>query len=625
MLRPDNMTKYPDVDLKLGIKSSLPSVKATLALALMFWRASNSPSELSYSKQMGDSIEVADDIADRLVTKYHPYYETAGVSDEQFIERINDNQLFKSQLESLIVAFELVWRLAKVRFVGNMATSFERTGGKRYPKTFYYTKNMDIVDSLLSTDDDQYSKVLLSWIDFRAGAQLRFERNLLLLLNYLAEDAVYKLADGERDIVFNMNSVYAKLIDEQDSVDINDTKEAKGPLRVLKSALSDKMYPFLSYSNADGIAVAEGEDGSLAAYRQRVDTYLSLTNAKHIIATETYSDADSLSMAADEAPPYATTEVVRLKGGKNVILYGVPGSGKSHTIGEQYCNDESRMERLVFHPDYTYSDFVGQILPNVSEGNVSYEFIPGPFTRLLKKAQDNPSEEYCLIVEEINRGNAPAIFGEVFQLLDRDNDGKSEYGISNADIARIVYGDEAHKVRIPSNMSIIGTMNTSDQNVFTLDTAFQRRWSMRMIENDLSKVGYADMKILNTAVTWRQFNTVMNGIILKKNVRVTSSEDKRLGAFFVRESDLRYDEKENNDNYSERERQQAVLQNSKFPEKVLKYLWDDAFKFSREDIFETSQYVSLEDVVRKFREESGNDRYIVFKEEIREALLSDDE
>ena len=146
-----------------------------------------------------------------------------------------------------------------------------------------------------------------------------------------------------------------------------------------------------------------------------------------------------------------------------------------------------------------------------------------------------------------------------------------------------------------------------------------------MIENDLSKVGYADMKILDTTVTWRQFNTVMNGIILKKNVRVTSSEDKRLGAFFVRENDLRYDEKENNDNFSERERQQAALQNSKFPEKVLKYLWDDAFKFSREDIFETSQYVSLEDVVRKFRDESGNDRYIVFKEEIREALLSDDE
>jgi 5-methylcytosine-specific restriction endonuclease McrBC GTP-binding regulatory subunit McrB len=241
----------------------------------------------------------------------------------------------------------------------------------------------------------------------------------------------------------------------------------------------------------------------------------------------------------------------------------------------------------------------------------------------LQKAQLNPGNEYYLIVEEINRGNAPAIFGEVFQLLDRDSDRKSEYGISNADIARIVYGDEAHKIRIPSNMSIIGTMNTSDQNVFTLDTAFQRRWNMRMIENDLSRVEYADARILDTTVTWRQFNSVLNGIILKKNVRVTSSEDKRLGAFFVREDDLQFDDRERDENLSERERQVAAMQNRRFPEKILKYLWDDAFKFSREDIFETTQNISLEDIVRKFREERNNDRFLVFKEEIREALLSD--
>jgi hypothetical protein len=117
----------------------------------------------------------------------------------------------------------------------------------------------------------------------------------------------------------------------------------------------------------------------------------------------------------------------------------------------------------------------------------------------------------------------------------------------------------------------------------------------------------------------------MNGIILKKNVRVTSSEDKRLGAFFVREIDLRYDENESNPAASERERRVAAMQNSKFPEKILKYLWDDAFKFSREDVFETSQHISLEDIVRKFREETGNDRFLVFKEEVREALLSTDE
>jgi len=624
MLRPDNMVKYPEVDLKLGIKSSLPSVKATLGLLMMIWRASGSLAEVPYSKATGDSIEISDELGARLIEKYSPIYSASGISNEQFLVRINDNQLFKSQLESLIVAFELVWRVAKIKFDGNMAANFERTGGKRYPKTLRFTKNMDIIDSLISSDDEQYSKVLLSWVGFNITAEVRFEVALLQLLVYLSEEAVYKLADGERDIIFNMNSVYTRLINGDDAVDINDTKEAKGSLRILKSALSDRMNPFLSYSNASGVTIASGKEEQLKEYQKRVDAFLSLSNTKYVLSPDDYEN--DLSRVAENSAQYAdATETPRVTGGKNVLLYGVPGSGKSHTIGEQYCNDESRMERLVFHPDYTYSDFVGQILPNVTEGNVSYEFTEGPFTRLLKKAYDNPDKEYFLIIEEINRGNAPAIFGEVFQLLDRDDDGNSEYGISNAEIARIVYGDESRKVRIPSNMSIIGTMNTSDQNVFTLDTAFQRRWNMRMIENDLNKVTYADEKILDTDVTWRRFNTVMNEIILKKNVRVTSSEDKRLGAFFVRESDLRFDLRENDPNADSDEKRLAILQNSRFPEKVLKYLWDDAFKFSREDVFETSQYISLEDIVRKFRASQNNGRFAVFKEEVVTALLSADD
>lgn len=323
---------------------------------------------------------------------------------------------------------------------------------------------------------------------------------------------------------------------------------------------------------------------------------------------------------------YKVAEDGRLKGGINVLLYGVPGAGKSYTIEHEYCDDESRMDRLVFHPDYTYSDFVGQILPNVSEeGSVSYKFTPGPFTSLLKRAYENPSVEYYLIIEEINRGNAPAIFGEVFQLLDRDENGTSEYGISNSDIAKVVYEDEDRKVRIPSNMSIIGTMNTSDQNVFTLDTAFQRRWNMRMIENDLNKVDskFANHNILDTEVTWKQFNTAINNIILRKNVRLTSSEDKRLGAYFVRKSDLQFNPDEKNTDLPVKERLKAERENSRFPEKVLKYLWDDAFKFSREDIFETSKYISLEDIVKKFNNSEGNERFAIFKEEIFNLFISD--
>lgn len=327
-------------------------------------------------------------------------------------------------------------------------------------------------------------------------------------------------------------------------------------------------------------------------------------------------------------------EAARKRTGINVILYGVPGCGKSYAIKHEYCDDDNKMERVVFHPDYTYSDFVGQILPVLkndssnANGQIVYEFVPGPFTLILKKAFWDPSSDYYLVIEEINRGNAPAIFGDIFQLLDRSSLssslGESEYGITNSDIANIVYGDPSHKVKTPSNLSIICTMNTSDQNVFTLDTAFQRRWNMRLVENKFkdSDLVFGKAKILDTSVSWKTFCERINNIILSKNVRLTSSEDKRLGTHFVTENDLKYIDPSV---LSGKELTFAMLSNRKFPEKVIKYLWDDAFKFNREEIFDINKFNSLESVIDKFVSCHGDDRFLVFVETIRADLLSSDD
>lgn len=387
------------------------------------------------------------------------------------------------------------------------------------------------------------------------------------------------------------------------------------------------------------------------------DNYLSfLGSTKSLFDLEKEQDKDEINGETETNIDSNINEKSRLTTGYNVLLYGVPGSGKSWTIEHEYCKSESKVERLVFHPDYTYSDFIGQILPNVAEdGQVSYKFTPGPFTNILRDAYLNPADEYILIIEEINRGNAPAIFGEVFQLLDRkveieENDdgyptGSSEYGITNPNIAKIVYGDSTHKVRIPSNLSIIGTMNTSDQNVFTLDTAFQRRWDMRLIENDFSNVDpkLADAEILDTTVSWREFCTAVNEIVVGNSARMTSSEDKRLGAYFVHLRDLkfnpdmgdlkegRYDQlrkKESEESLTSSETvelttiRDALKQNRKFPEKVIKYLWDDAFKFNREFIFEITEYQSLEQVIRAFMYSKGIERFNVFKENVRAAFTN---
>lgn len=365
---------------------------------------------------------------------------------------------------------------------------------------------------------------------------------------------------------------------------------------------------------------------------------------------------DSLLMPFGVSTPNAREE-----NGTNILLYGVPGSGKSWTIEHEYCKPGTVVERLVFHPDYTNADFIGQILPVVDpvDKMVTYEFTPGPFTNILKEAYNNPSKSYVLIIEEINRGNAPAIFGDVFQLLDRTVEtkvmdgvsyprGTSEYGITNENIAKVVYDDGKHKVRIPSNLSILGTMNTSDQNVFTLDTAFQRRWNMRLIENNFNNVrgSLANAEILDTKVTWQKFCETVNTIIIGNRAKMASAEDKRLGVYFVHEQDLEFDSKalptgdfvstydELNDLVRHEllgtldatkkarleEMRTAILHNRLFPEKVIKYLWDDAFKFNPEAIFDTENMDSLEKVIRTFVYSKGADRFKIFKQNVRDTL-----
>lgn len=279
-----------------------------------------------------------------------------------------------------------------------------------------------------------------------------------------------------------------------------------------------------------------------------------------------------------------------------VIFYGAPGTGKSYKIKAQLEGvSKENIFRTTFHPDSDYSTFVGAYKPtkgkrplyglnggltvrlndggDLSEDVITYKFIPQAFLNAYMRAYQTEDKVY-LIIEEINRGNCAQIFGDLFQLLDRDENGVSEYSIkADADLKAFLedeLGEDNPGIKdgelcLPSNLYIYATMNTSDQSLFPIDSAFKRRWDW---EYEPIKYKNTDWKIVidGTEYSWTSFQRKVNDKILS----ATSSEDKMLGDYFVNPSDGVITEK--------------VLLN-----KILFYLWNDVCKDGEGDIFKISE------------------------------------
>jgi hypothetical protein len=295
----------------------------------------------------------------------------------------------------------------------------------------------------------------------------------------------------------------------------------------------------------------------------------------------------------------------------NKIFFGMPGCGKSYYIEheilgkdndtKEYVGEYSneRVIRTTFYQDYSNTDFVGQILPKIVKGEsgeqdvVEYIFNPGPFTLALIQAISNPTKKVALVIEEINRGNAPAIFGDIFQLLDRDENGISEYGIVNVSMMDYlnayeftVDGEKKRytfsEIKIPGNMDIFATMNTSDQNVYTLDTAFVRRWDKEKIRNSFKNCTFKAMPIPGMPqYTWEEFVTSINKCIAGHLEDLQVNEDKQIGAFFVKESLL------------------ASKDAEKFAYKVFDYLWSDVAKLDHGIFF--NHFDTLESLIDAYK------------------------
>ena len=291
---------------------------------------------------------------------------------------------------------------------------------------------------------------------------------------------------------------------------------------------------------------------------------------------------------------------------ENRLYFGAPGTGKSKTIRDIVPAD--RQIKTVFHADFQNSDFMGALKPKMvsdpksKELKISYEFRPGPFARVLQNSLANPEEHWFLVIEELNRAHAAAVFGEIFQLLDRDSDGRSEYEIDFPDDDFKSWLNSHSRVNVeqlylPNNLSILASMNSADQGVVPIDGAFRRRWRQKHIRIDFTHAPRGDFELVDLVgnarlVEWKDFAPKLNTMLLNK---LDVAEDRLFGPWFVSKEEL--------------------AASDKLPEKIYSYLWDDLLRHNpKTDLFaaglnsfgqlalavETGEKVFCDDFLKEF-------------------------
>lgn len=313
---------------------------------------------------------------------------------------------------------------------------------------------------------------------------------------------------------------------------------------------------------------------------------------------DTYVKDEDKTEVEEETRELVFNTSLETKYERNRIVFGAPGTGKSHKLKEDceemMSNSNGSFERVTFHPEYSYSQFVGTYKPVMGddEETIKYSYVPGPFMRMyvetLKSGRTENPQPHLLLIEEINRAKVAAVFGDVFQLLDRDDNGVSEYEIqASEDIRKYLakelggFPNSYKRIRIPNNMFIWATMNSADQGVFPMDTAFKRRWNFEYLgidENEEKIKGIGKIMLAGTdePIEWNRLRKAINAKMSSSDFKI--NEDKLMGPFFLSKKVVASDE-----NRMIIDKDEFI---KAFKSKVIMYLYEDAVKQGKHRFFE---------------------------------------
>lgn len=631
MINPKEFTQRGAINSLTGIKSSLGNLRKVVSLTYLLYLANKKKSSIVYAESKDGKIV--------LKQEYKSFIQHY-LNNSEVIEKIDDNPLLTSQIESLYVGLTLMFAFGRISFENtSLSMTKERTGGIRYPKKIDFASNIMTLDLMLNADSEEAVKAtLLAWLQDKQ-LDNKIEQRISIFLNICIENNLFKLRHGEDDLYFQTEGIYKSLITGNE-VSL-ESDEIVGPTRILNSMLRENLVPWLNFKKSL-VTINADNDFNVKEYSDIISTSLSIRDIK-------------VDNNVESAPKEEDTDNDDKQLPLQQITYGAPGTGKSHGIKKETAGKS--VIRTTFHPDSDYSTFVGAYKPVMEEADVrvvpvvlnngasfdqnngtlkekriSYKFVKQAFLKAYLGAwkkyaeAEESAEPQFLVIEEINRGNCAQIFGDLFQLLDRndendfstypidadtdlqkeiekafkeDMDGETENPyklLKDIDVEGVVedytsnYGaslskdiQEGRVLLLPPNLYIWATMNTSDQSLFPIDSAFKRRWAWDYVKITDGKKGWM-IQGADYSCDWWTFIQEIN----KKIATATSSDDKKLGYYFCKAK--------NNT---------TCIDEKLFVSKVIFYLWNDVFKDNDNTIFKVTESNGEPSFDDFYKEENG--------------------
>ena len=595
------------IDALTGIKSSLDHIRSVIALTYLLYIASGRKSYVRYSISDGTKIKIAPELL-KPIEKH--------LGQEKLEEVINGNPLITNQYEPLYVGITLLLKLANLKMEGKQTTA-ERTGGVRYPKQLYFANNMLVLDLILQGFSEEIrNESLCEWLQNKKASDNQFEERVSMFITTCTCFTQFKLRDNtNQELFFQTEGLYQALIEGEDGVIYSDSHEFVGPTRIYNNVLKEGLEPWLDIKksilnmrwgiNPDAESISQMLSTTLDIYNVKDDSSLSETDMEddhEKDIEEGKTEKCQLQRIYYGAPGTGKSHEVKMMTNKDNSIRTTfhPDSDYSTFVGA-YKPIVDERPRYGLNQKETVR-LMDEDKQPLNEKTITYAFVPQAFikayaeawSRYAKWQQGNGEgqpQSYYLVIEEINRGNCAQIFGDLFQLLDRcgnglsgyaispDNDiqrylsetefdpSKAQWGLHNLELTGMFVDDEgevlstADEIKsgrlmlLPPNLYIWATMNTSDQSLFPIDSAFKRRWEWKYMPiNNHEDKGY-QIEIGDAKYDWWGFLARINHVIND----TTNSEDKKLGYFFAKAKDKTIDAEQ-------------------FVGKVLFYLWNDVFK-----------------------------------------------